>query len=142
MSKLLRRLANAEKWAELADSSLLKSGDCPPDLLIQVYDNRDGVSVFEVDGEENILRAVSFHAFSSKKIGDYVFALIDREEIEKNGMNIVSTKGDTSDDLTNNYHRIITNISGKSLIKLVNIVLGSQIYTKTIEDIIGFFVVL
>ena len=118
MTNFLRRLKNKEAWADLLDSPLWDNGDCPPALLSHIFDNRDGVSVFRIGPEVDILTVAVAVEFQRTKIGDFAYTLIPESILKHFDIKQKTTSGETFDKEVNKLHVDLYNITGKALIGL------------------------
>jgi hypothetical protein len=97
MPYLLRKFSNKDAWAEVENSPLWEQGDCPPEALVQVFDNRAGVSTWRVSTEEEVERVIAAQAFMRGTIGDFAYCLIDEDILRKDGIQTKNTPAKTMD---------------------------------------------
>lgn len=137
MAKLLRRLSDWDKWAELAESNFWNKGDCPPELLSQLYDNSEGISVYSVDDDKDINRIIAAISLDWGTFKDCGYAVFSDQDLKTIGLELKNTKSFTFDEDTNQRHRDIVEISGQKLIKLVALVSNkAKLGMMTKEEII------
>jgi hypothetical protein len=122
LAYLLRKLSNIDEWADAADSDLWAAGDCPPAVLKQVFDNRDGVSTWRVTTEEEIERVVAAQALMRSSIGDFAYCLIDEEKLAAEGFARKDTPQRTVDRQINDKHVDLVNLAGKKVIRLAQLI--------------------
>jgi hypothetical protein len=90
MAYHLRRLPEIAAWSEVAESQLWKTGDCPWQVLSQVFDNRSGVSTWLVENEDEVERAVAAQALIRSTIQrTFGYCLIDETIIRREGIKAV-----------------------------------------------------
>jgi hypothetical protein len=115
---LLRKFSNKDAWAEVEASRLWEQGDCPAEALVQVFDNRAGVSTWRVRTEEEVERVIAAQAFMRGTIGDFAYCLIDEDVFRKDGIKLKNTPAKTIDKQVNDLHVDIVNLSAHQLIRL------------------------
>ena len=121
-TRLLRRLRDKDKWAELSESPLWEEGDCPPELLAQVYDNRDGISVYEVETEADIKRVVAVMSRDWGFLKDCCYALLPKQDVKALGLQIKTSAISTFDNETKGRHRDLVGVTGKQVISLASMI--------------------
>ena len=97
MAGLLRRLNDMSKWAELADSKFWDKKDCPPELLTQIYDQRGGISVYQVDDVKDVNRVIAATSLNWGTIRDYAYTVISESDQKKLGLKLQDEKSNTFD---------------------------------------------
>jgi hypothetical protein len=122
MAYLLRKLADKDAWAEVVDSILWKQGDCPPDALVQVFDNRSGVSTWRVATEEEVERVIAAQAFMRSSIGDFAYCLIDEQTIKDEGIRTKDTPQRMVDKEIGERHVDLIDLTGKQVIRLAQLI--------------------
>ncbi len=120
MGYLLRRLLNKDAWAEVENSPLWEQGDCPAEALVQVFDNRAGVSTWRVSTEEDIERVVAAQALMRSTIADFAYCLIDEDVLRREGIRFKDTPMKTIDKGVNNLHVDIMELTAQQLIRLAH----------------------
>ena len=55
MAYLLRKLSNIDAWAESPIPLCGNLGDCPSEILQQVYDNSAGISTWRVETKPEVI---------------------------------------------------------------------------------------
>jgi hypothetical protein len=118
MPYLLRKFSNKDAWAEVENSPLWEQGDCPPEALVQVFDNRAGVSTWRVSTEEEVERVIAAQAFMRGTIGDFAYCLIDEDVLRKDGIKLKNTPVKTMDKHVNELHVDIVELSAQQLVRL------------------------
>jgi hypothetical protein len=120
MPYLLRKFSNKDAWAEVENSPLWEQGDCPPEALVQVFDNRVGVSTWRVSTEEEVERVIAAQAFMRGTIGDFAYCLIDEDILRKDGIQTKNTPAKTMDKQVNELHVDIVELSAQQLVRLAH----------------------
>jgi hypothetical protein len=120
MPYLLRKFSNKDAWAEVENSPLWEQGDCPPEALVQVFDNRVGVSTWRVSTEEEVERVIAAQAFMRGTIGDFAYCLIDKDILRKDGIQTKNTPAKTMDKQVNELHVDIVELSAQQLVRLAH----------------------
>jgi hypothetical protein len=115
---LLRKFSNKDAWAEVEASPLWEQGDCPAEALVQVFDNRAGVSTWRVRTEEEVERVIAAQAFMRGTIGDFAYCLIDEDVFRQDGIKLKNTPAKTIDKQVNDLHVDIVDLSAHQLIRL------------------------
>jgi hypothetical protein len=115
MANLLRKFSDKNAWAEVEDSPLWEQGDCPAEALVQVFDNRAGVSTWRVSTEEEVERVIAAQAFMRSTIGDFAYCLIDEEILRKDGLTLRNTPAKTLDREVNRLHVEIVGLTANQL---------------------------
>jgi hypothetical protein len=122
MAYLLRKLSNKDAWADVAESPLWEQGDCPPEALVQVFDNRSGVSTWRVCTSEDIERVVAVQALARSTIADFAYCLIDEEYLRQQKIETSETPQRTIDKNINGRHVDLVNLTGKQIIELARLI--------------------
>lgn len=117
---LLRKFSNKDAWAEVEASPLWEQGDCPAEALVQVFDNRAGVSTWRVRTEEEVERVIAAQAFMRGTIGDFAYCLIDEDVLRQDGIKLKNTPAKTIDKQVNDLHVDIVDLSAHQLIRLAH----------------------
>jgi hypothetical protein len=120
MPYLLRKFSDKNAWAEVEDSPLWEQGDCPAQALVQVFDNRAGVSTWRVSTEEQVERVIAAQAFMRGTIGDFANCLIDEDVLRKEGLTLKNTPAKTIDKEINNLHVDIVGLTAQQLVRLAH----------------------
>ena len=123
MAYLLRKLSNIDAWAEAADSPLWASGDCPPEILRQVYDNSSGVSTWRVETRPEVERAVAAQTFLRSSIGNFSYCLINEGDLAVCGIKTVTKPGKTVDSEINQRHVELTDMTALQIVSLARLIL-------------------
>jgi hypothetical protein len=135
MAYLLRKLRDKNAWANVMESPLWAPEDCPPEALWQVFDNRQSVSVWRVEGHEQIKRVIAAQAFLGKSIpNDFAYFLIDEHVLRDAGILLEDKPNPTFDREISQLHVNIVQITGKHLIKfaqLLNTQAESRVMTRS-----------
>jgi hypothetical protein len=119
VSYLLRKLPDKDAWADVADSPLWQQGDCPPEALWQVFDNRRSVSAWRVETDEEVERVIAAQAFLGKSIpADFAYFLIQEDKLQTAGIALKNVPAKTFDKEVDGLHVDIVELSGKQLIRL------------------------
>jgi hypothetical protein len=122
-TSLLRKLSNKDAWADVEASALWQQEDCPPEALVQVFDNRDGVSTWRVNTEDDIDRVVAAQAFMGSTIGaDFAYCLIKESDLQSEGIRTETKLQKTIDKEVDGWHVNLIKISGKQLIRLAHLI--------------------
>jgi hypothetical protein len=122
MPYLLRKFSNKDAWAEVENSPLWEQGDCPPEALVQIFDNRAGVSTWRVSTEEEVERVIAAQAFMRGTIGDFAYCLLDENVLREDGITLKNTPAKTMDKHVNDLHIDIVDLSAQQLIRLAQII--------------------
>jgi hypothetical protein len=120
MPYLLRKFSDKDAWAEVEASPLWEQGDCPPEALAQVFDNRAGVSTWRVNTEEEVERVIAAQMFMRGTIGDFAYCLIDEDVLRRDGIQLKDTPTKTMDKQVNDLHVDIVDLSAQQLIRLAH----------------------
>lgn len=115
---LLRKFSNKDAWAEVEASPLWDEGDCPPEALVQVFDNRTGVSTWRVRTDEEAERVIVAQAFMRGTIGDIAYCLIDEDVLREDGIKLKNKSVKTIDSQVNDLHVELVDLSASQLIRL------------------------
>ena len=118
----LRRISDKDAWASVEDSPLWAQEDCPPEALVQIFDNRAGVSTWRVDTEEEITRVIAAQAFVRSTINDFAYCLIDEAVLRRENIKIRNSPMKTIDREMGSRHVDIIELSGKQLVRLAQII--------------------
>jgi hypothetical protein len=121
MRHLLRQLAKASIWADHETSSLWENDDCPAEIL-ELMRASSGFSVWEVSGNDDIERTVAATSLLRTKIDDYVFVLLNEEELRSFGIRLKTAPGLTLDSEINRNHRDLINLTGNKFMRLAKII--------------------
>jgi hypothetical protein len=119
---LLRKLSNKDAWAQVEDSPLWQQEDCPPEALVQVFDNRDGVSTWRVSTQDEIERVVAAQAFMRTTIGDFAYCLIEESALQSEGIKTETKPQKMIDKEIEKLHVNLIAMSGKQLIRLAHLI--------------------
>jgi hypothetical protein len=122
MACLLRKLPDKDAWAEVMDSALWGRGDCPPAALVQVFDNRSGVSTWRVTTKDEIERVIVSQAFMRSSINDFAYCLIDERKIAAEGIRTKDTPQRTIDKEIGDKHVDLIDLTGQQLIRLAQLI--------------------
>jgi hypothetical protein len=123
MAYHLRRLPEIAAWSQVADSSLWDEGDCPWQVLSQVFDNRGGVSTWLVSTPDEIERAVAAQAFARSTIPKtFGYCLIDEAILKRERIKAAPKPVVTVDPEIGKLHHEIIELCGKQLVKLAWII--------------------
>lgn len=120
---LLRVLRSPEAWAEYGEK-LEKEGDCPSVLLREVFDPRDGTSVFQVATPEDMDKVMVQMAFNDG-FKDRTYVLLDPAKV-KEFAQVKQKPAEFGDNATRQMHRNIEGLSAKGSIRLAQLVLKSE----------------
>jgi hypothetical protein len=119
---LLRKLPDKDAWAAAEGSPLWAEGDCPPEVLVQVFDNRKGVSTWRVNNQEEEERVIAAQAFLGRSIpNDFTYFLIEEDVLRQAGITLKDSPAKTPDKEVDNFHVDVIELSGKQLIQFANI---------------------
>ena len=138
MTNLLRKFSDKNAWADVEDSPLWEQGDCPPEALVQVFDNRVGVSAWRVSTDEAIERVIAAQAFMRSTIGDFAYCLIDEDILRRDEFTLRNTLAKTPDKEVNNLHVDIVGLTAQQLIRLarrINTDFSPRVMTRS--EILG-----
>ena len=122
MAYLLRKLSDKDAWAEVVTSPLWDQEDCPPEALMQVFDNRSGVSTWRVNTPEDIDRVVTAQAFMRSTIGDFAYCLIDEEKLKEEGIRTKDSPQRTVDKGIDDRHVELIELTGKQIARLARLI--------------------
>ena len=123
MAHHLRRLSDIAAWSEFEPSPLWAEGDCPWQILPQVFDNRGGVSTWLVRSPDEIERAVAAQALMFTTIPkQFGYCLIDEALLEKEGIKAVNKPTFAVDQEIGKCHHELIELGGKRLIRLAAII--------------------
>jgi len=122
MPHLLRRISDKDAWASVEDSPLWGQEDCPPEALVQIFDNRAGVSTWRVETEEEITRVIAAQAFVRSTISDFAYCLIDETVLRRENIKTRNSPVKTIDREMGGRHVDIIELSGKQLVRLAEII--------------------
>ena len=120
MPYLLRKFSNKDAWADVEASPLWEQGDCPAEALVQVFDNRVGVSTWRVSTEEDVERVIAAQALMRDTIGDFAYCLMAEEVLLQDGIKLKNTPAKTMDKQVNDLHVGIVDLSAHKLIRLAH----------------------
>jgi hypothetical protein len=65
--------------------------DCPAEALVQVFDNRAGVSTWRVRTKEDVERVIAAQALMRDTIGDFAYCLMAEEVLLQDGIKLKNT---------------------------------------------------
>lgn len=122
MPHLLRKISDKDAWASVEASPLWGQGDCPPEALVQIFDNRAGVSTWRVSTEEEITRVITAQAFVRSTINDFAYCLIDEKILHRENIKTRNSPVKTIDREMGSRHVDIIELSGKQLVRLAQII--------------------
>jgi hypothetical protein len=127
---LLARRVNGALWAQANEDAARWAGsDVPAELVAEVVERRGGgASFWEVGSpaDERLNRVAAALTCGTKKdpaqqIQQIVFRLVDRTEVEKLGIRVRETPGDSQDQELNRHHRELPNLTITQAIGLVRL---------------------
>ena len=120
MTTLLRNLTNRHTtWT--SPPSWLPADDVVGDALNDLSTRENVMSMFELSaGVDERRVAAALTARRTQTVHFVDFALIQREELERLGLDLQTTGGNTADEGVNGCHVNIVNISARALFSLVD----------------------
>lgn len=121
MALLLRRL-HKNLWAQYAAAPEWAVGDCPPKILEDLVE-KDGISTWLIVAGWDVKRTVSAIAVGEKSIRDFVYALIDEQQVRAIGIEIKQTPALTIDSEVSKTHRDLMKVSAHKIVKLASLMM-------------------
>jgi hypothetical protein len=140
VSLFLRRSDN-KKWLPLENGLWLQEGDICADPVGELATKNNTLSLYEVeDDRANLTRIIAAMAATRNDFQHFQYSLVDRNLIEELNIKLVKIPGDTPDDIVNNYHYDLIEISGSKLISLAKKMLSNaeraeMLKSKVIQQI-------
>jgi hypothetical protein len=102
---VLRKIRKA-KWYKNSNVGWLKEGELQADSLGELITKSNALSVYHIENDKsNLERVVTAIAATGDALSAIDYALIDTLILEEIGIKNVSNLGGTPDDIVNNLHR-------------------------------------
>lgn len=118
MSFLLRKIRK-NKWYKTETISWLLPGEFQSDPLCDLNTTENKLSVYRVEDDcSNLERVVSALAANCEKIANFDCILFDEKILNNVGIKSEQTKGDTPDEVVNNCHLDLIELSALKLVEL------------------------
>lgn len=118
MSFLLRKIRK-NKWYKTEDIAWLLPGEFQSDPLGDLATTENKLSVYCVEDDcSNLERVVSALAANCDKIANFDCILFEKTILNNIGIKSVPTKGDTPDEIVNNCHLDLVELSAFKLVDL------------------------
>ncbi len=137
---LLVRNVKRNRWLKQPAEPYLAANDVPADPFGDLQTTENLLSVFEVAADRsNLERVVRAVAVGKQKIDHTGYVVFDSELLTARGIEIRNSRGTTSDDGANQWHRDLV-LSGNKLVALVDAVLrhgeSGTLLKKRLEDLV------
>jgi len=142
---LLRKLDKRTRWnkEEVMRKFSWLQNEITADCITKELETNDcALSFWMIDDQKsNLERVIAALAANRPNLAEVDFGLIDIQLLIDSGFNIDTNPGDTADDAANNWHRDVSQLSGKKLNQLGELLWEHmQSYRKSRKDILAYIV--
>ena len=121
MPYVLRIISKSRWYEDPGDFPWLVQGDVQADALSDLRTKGNILSVWRIDdAKSNLEDVIAALAAMRDELDKLDYALIDVETVEKIGINLKSTPGDSLDPEVNKWHIDMVTLSGTNLLSLAH----------------------
>jgi hypothetical protein len=122
VSLVLRKIRKS-KWYKSESVPWLAAEDLQSDALVDLATKGNKLSVYLVnDDHSNLDQIITALSANCDYISDFEYAIFDKSELIRIGIEMDNTEGDTADLLVNSWHYDLIELSAAKIMALASII--------------------
>ena len=133
MPQYLRSIRQG-RW-ELPQWPDANSGDVQADALRDLYTDKNKLSVYRADSQNDIDRITVALAATRDNLQNVDYAVFDDAEFQRIGLKITPSPGSTPVSIVNNLHHDIIQLTARQVVSLATIIAGGKKGRRLPKDI-------
>ena len=121
------RTIKGTRWFKYPEVSWLLPGEAPGDAVVDLGITDGGLSVYQADDEDAVLRTVAALAATRDHLASLDYSWFDGDDFPKHGIVVNKILGETPDSTVDDWHYDVVQLSALRAARLADIVASGTI---------------